>query len=365
MLTTDYDLRVPLTHIPLLLPQLPTLKQLTPYLKRIDDNRIYTNFGPLVKEFEQRLARYFHIEPTQLVAMSNATLALEGAIQTRAKPNTIWDCPSWTFAATPLSIKRAGMRVRFQDVGPDWRMKPSEEGFSESIVDVLPFGDEANFGRFNLNIDSVVIDGAASFSNLDSIGDQLPANVGLIVSFHATKILQTGEGGVFISKDSEWVEKVRKWSAFGFGVDKQSSFESTNAKMSEYAGAVGLASLDQWPERRKKFLEITQRAGIISNKFNIQVHPALEKGLITPYWIIISDKVKAIEKVFQEQGIETRKWWKNGCHKMPAFRSESIEFLPNTDYYVDNNLGLPFFVGLTDQQFKRIENALETALSRV
>jgi dTDP-4-amino-4,6-dideoxygalactose transaminase len=211
----------------------------------------------------------------------------------------------------------------------------------------------------------VVIDGAASFSNLDSVGDQLPANVGLIVSFHATKILQTGEGGVFISKDSEWVEQVRKWSAFGFGIDKQSSFESTNAKMSEYAAAVGLASLDQWPERRKKFLEITHRAKKISKEFNIQVHPALEKGLITPYWIIVNDNVKAIEKVFQEQGIETRKWWKNGCHKMPAFQSESIEFLPNTDYYVGNNLGLPFFVGLTDKQFKRIENALDAALSKV
>ena len=62
--------------IPVLRPRLPQAKALLPYLKRVDDNRWYTNYGPLLTELEQRLANTLHVQPAELATVSNGTVAL-------------------------------------------------------------------------------------------------------------------------------------------------------------------------------------------------------------------------------------------------------------------------------------------------
>lgn len=111
------------------------------------------------------------------------------------------------------------------------------------------------------------------------------------MSLRATKLIGAGEGGVFISSNEDWVNAVKNWSNFGFlSPGRDAYMAGTNAKLSEYAAAVALASLDIWPSIRNQFLDISSKAINVAHDVGLEVHPAMHKGFITPYWIVVSEK---------------------------------------------------------------------------
>ena len=127
--------------IPVMRPKLPTEKRLRKYLKRIDQNRIYTNYGPLVDDLTNRLATYFGVEVNQLILLTNGTLALQGAVATSSELGSMWNCPSWTFVATSQSIISAGCIPQFVDVGSDNWTVPKVLETCIDITDVFIFID--------------------------------------------------------------------------------------------------------------------------------------------------------------------------------------------------------------------------------
>src|SRR3984957_16438928 len=186
-------------EFPVMRPQLPTVDEVLPYLKAMDAARWYANHGPLVRQFESRLAGHFAVEPSRLVTASNATLAI--ALSLRAlgvRAGTLCVMPSWTFVATAAAVVWAGLEPYFIDVDPGtWLITPEDvlkvaaRRPVGAVIVVSPFGAPLDlqcwytFGR-----DSgipVVVDAAAGFDSFRS-RDGSHAAVPVVVSLRVTKV---------------------------------------------------------------------------------------------------------------------------------------------------------------------------------
>jgi dTDP-4-amino-4,6-dideoxygalactose transaminase len=269
--------------------------------------------------------------------------------------------PSWTFAATAHATINANVVPSFVDVALNtWRANFSDKVIN--VVDVLPFGDNLDLNRIPNQIETLVIDGAASILGLASCG-MLPSSkkVALIVSMHATKLLPAGEGAFFVTNSEEWSRKFRAWTNFGFGFEREAEFIATNAKLSEYAAAVALAAFDNMKLIDLKMSGIRKTALKISQHAGISVQPSMNKGFNTPYWILNLYSKEAKEKVVKrlnENKIVNREWWGIGCHKQIAFSGNLKSKLPNTDLLASTTLGIPFHLALRERDFNLIGNVL-------
>ncbi len=342
-------------------PRLPSRFDLRKSLKLMDSSGIYSNFGPLNQELIANFATRFNIPSSSICTVSNATLGLEGAVRTALQNGSSWSMPSWTFTATAAAALNAGEKIEFLDIDSEWRVTPNSG--TRNLIDVLPFGDEINIERLPDSIENLIVDAAASIDTLNIQNFQDKRKFALVVSLHATKLIQAGEGGLFISNDVEWVRRFKSWTNFGMDTARTSNFVGTNAKLSEYAAAVCLASLKNWDRDRKDWLKQTARAMEISDRLGLELLNPMKNSRVTPYWIIKSAFAERIREEFKRQGIPYRSWWESGCHKMPAYASYNVSRLPNTELAAQNSVGLPFHLFLKDSEWKRIESALERACS--
>jgi dTDP-4-amino-4,6-dideoxygalactose transaminase len=349
-------------EVPIFVPLLPLASKVLPYWESIDTNGWYSNFGPLSVLLEERLAKRVGLDKSQVVTIVNATLALQGAIAT-APETKLWHCPSWTFAATAHSIIGAHKDLNLLDVSEDWRMDIGASTYkSKNFVDVLPFGDEIDLNRFSTNIDNLIIDAAGSFDSIQNVNLPQEFPIGIVLSFHPTKALAGGEGALFVSNDAEWVARMRRWANFGFDDGRSAITAGTNAKMSEYACAVTLASLDEWDAVRNDWLKLRDWAFEVSNNAGLTVHPAMAKGFASPYWIVQGEpnRIKKLQELFESGQIQSRQWWGSGCHKMSAFKDFAHGDFRMTDKLANSTLGLPFFRSISESQRLKIEEALNT-----
>ena len=248
---------------------MPTANANLPYLHEIDEARGYSNFGPQLTRFEQRLADRL-AAPTQVVTVTNATQALTLALQAiDLAPGGYVAMPAWTFVATAHAVIQAGLNPWFVDVDPvTWMLDPtSVEELAlnlnievAAVIPVCAFGAMPDLERWLAFREAtgvpVLIDAAAAFDTLSDA--RLPA----VVSLHATKVLGAGEGGFLATVDPKLALRVKQLTSFGFDGSRDSLIPATNAKLSEYAAAVGLAALDNWPGDRLRFMRTAQQLRI-------------------------------------------------------------------------------------------------------
>lgn len=352
--------------VPLLVPSAPSAEDIFPLLKEIDTNKWYSNNGPLNRKLISLFSEYTLIDESRIATCANATLALEGAIATCNLDEKNLELPSWTFAATAHAAARSKFNPKFVDISDDWRSNPSSN--SNLLVDVLPFGDEMRSIAYPPHLKSVVIDGAASFGNLRNINFLSRVPQAIIISLHSTKLIGAGEGAIFISNDSEWADRFRRWTSFGFDENRTAQSEGTNAKLSEYAAAVGVASFEHWQKIRGSYEELTSWAYSTSIRLGLETHPAMERGLVSPYWIIkFPDEHSklSVSRYLLENGIQTRDWWESGCHKMPVFSEIKFDNLGKTEELAGRTLGLPFHLFMTDEVKNYVAGNLEDSLAKI
>lgn len=274
-----------------LVPDVPTADEILPYLRRIDENKWYTNTGPLVQELETRLGG---------VTVSSATLGLELAAQCVFRSRRV-RVPAFTFAASVTALIRAGFEPVLCDVGEDWSLVDPDE----QSLNVCPFGAPVNGGG--------LIDAASAWGN-QKHGVR-------VFSLHATKSLPAGEGGL-VCGPPELLERIRKLANFGLDPTAFAhgivTDPGTNAKLSEYHAAVALASLERSPWWRVELDAAYQER---LSDLRLQPRPA---GVYTTFPIRVwnADRVAAD---MASRGIETRRWYTPTMDRHPAFRHLKVE----------------------------------------
>jgi dTDP-4-amino-4,6-dideoxygalactose transaminase len=362
--------------IPLMRPLLPTFEKLAPYLREIDENRRYTNFGPLVTRFEGRLADLLRIPKTQVVTIVNGTVALSAALLAAgARPGTKCLVPAWTFVASAAAVRAADLVPHFVDVTRETWM-PDPDALSRrtdlpqigAVMVVGPFGtpvDTAAWERFSTETGiPVVIDAAACFDAVISVPAARPGSVPTVISLHATKALGVGEGGLVISSDDKMTLRLRRLSNFGIWGRPEGTILGSNGKMSEYHAAVGLAALDGWAERRAALVSRTRcYAQALAHLPQVRTLSAFGQGSVSVYCVVcVPGDIHAIIERLSAMGIESRRWWLDGVHALAAYGSFGRDDLTVTGELASSALALPFSHDISDADIERVVECLETTL---
>lgn len=356
-------------------PLLPLAEHVMPYLKQIDQNRWYTNFGPLVENFEKRLADFYGVSPPHIKSMANGTEALINILKAMELPKgSFCLMPSWTFIATPASALSAGLVPYFLDVSEDtWQLEPEAvkaqlpliKGKVSSLMVVAPFGVPVDRGKWDCFTEEtgikVVIDGAAAFDSISNISEAGVGKTPIMISMHATKVFGIGEGGIVLSTDEVLIQRLRELSNFGFNISRVIRIPGTNSKMCEYNAAVGMAALDLWSTKREVWLRLKHH--YIEAFRRTHIHsPWLEEEWVSSTCNVQLPKENALEVVAKlaEYGIEARQWWGNGCHAQPAYAHYSKNALPVTEKLGRSVIALPFTLDMRKEDVAFVAETLKS-----
>jgi len=233
-------------------PSLPRLENVIPLLERIWESRQLTNLGPLLRQFEVELAEHLGVQHVSLV--TNATMGLVLAMhQAKLTGGEVITTP-FSFVATTHAIRQAGCVPVFADVDPDTlNLDPAKvEALitpkTRAILPVHVFGtpcDTDGFGnvaeRHGLTL---IYDAAHAFGVRDAKDQSILQHGDMsVLSFHATKVFNTFEGGAVLSHDLETKQAIDRLANFGLCDETAVDALGTNAKMNEFSAAVGLAQL--------------------------------------------------------------------------------------------------------------------------
>lgn len=363
-----------LSTISLLRPQIPPAEALLPWLRRIDANAHYTNFGPLNAEFEQALAA-LHADglPCTATSFANATAALTAWLNvSTARRKGLVLLPALTFTATAQAVLASGNTPWFADVdAATWLLCPQH---AHSLAADLPLVAVLPVAAYGMPCPAiawdefardttlpVLIDAAGAFGN-QTLGDA----VDIAFSFHATKALAAGEGGAILSRRHGLAAELKRYSNFGIDTSNGETVATgSNAKLSEYHAAVALSSLAQWPIYRQQRQQIHRRyVEILQARCpSVELAPRAPDGIYTlmPVLLPAGTERDRVAARLAAAGVETRAWY---CPPLPAqahFQHCPRESrLPATEALGRRLLGLPFHPWLTEEDMQRIATLLAT-----
>jgi dTDP-4-amino-4,6-dideoxygalactose transaminase len=231
-------------------PYLPPLEEFTPYLEQIWANGQLTNNGPFHRQFEKELADYLNVRYISL--FTNATLALVTALQALRITGEVITTP-YSFVATTHALWWNNIKPVFVDIEPDHcnldpeRIEAAITPRTTAILPVHVYGNPCKVVRIKEIADAyglkVIYDACHTFGV--TIEGEPVLNVGdlSVMSFHATKVFNTFEGGAIISHDEGMKKRVDYLKNFGFAGETTVVAPGINAKMSEVQAAMGVLQL--------------------------------------------------------------------------------------------------------------------------
>jgi dTDP-4-amino-4,6-dideoxygalactose transaminase len=243
-------------------PSLPPLEEFTGLLKQIWETKILTNNGPFHQQFEQELADYLGVKHLSL--FSNGTLALITALQALRITGEVITTP-YSFVATTHSLWWNNIKPVFADIEPGYfNLDPEkvEAAITPQTTAIMPvhvYGNPCKMERFQQIADTyglkLIYDAAHAFGV--KINGNSVLNYGdlSILSFHATKVFNTIEGGAIICPDEKTKKRIDYLKNFGFADETTVIEPGINAKMNELQSAFGLLQLkyvDEYIAKRRK-----------------------------------------------------------------------------------------------------------------
>jgi dTDP-4-amino-4,6-dideoxygalactose transaminase len=349
-------------------------------LRRIDDSRIYSNWGPLATELERRLAAHFGLNDGSVVSASSGTSALVGAILAsagRAKPaRPLAVVPALTFVATAIAVEQCGYQPYIVDVDVGtWQLditRVEHHRLRDQIglvVAAAPFGrpvPQEMCSTFQRRTGiPVVIDGGASFEAMSTNPACYIGEIATALSFHATKSFATGEGGCIVTTNTRLATLATQALNFGFHGTRESVIPSTNGKMSEYHAAVGLAELDGWDEKRRRLDDVAIRYRRRMQSAVFADRLACAPDLASCYVLfraIDAYEARRVQRIFSHSGIDFRLWYGTGVIGQPHFNNAAHDMLQVTECLAPHLVGLPVATDLTDTDIDRVVSSLQAAV---
>jgi len=347
--------------------------------QKILDSRWLTNDGLFVREFEQRIADLVGVK--HCVAICNGTVALEISIRALEMKGEII-VPSFTFVATAHALEWQGIKPIFCDIDPvthnidPIKIEQMITTRTAGIIGVHVWGrpcdvdalDEIAHRRgLKLLFDSAHALGCTYKRKM--IGNFGDAEV---FSFHATKFVNSLEGGAVATNDDQLARKIRLLKNFGFTTYDEIESVGTNGKMNEVSAAMGLTNLESMDE----FIEINRRnykqyAAELAGLEGVTVLSYSEEEKCNYQYVVLEiDKDKTILirdqliKILQAENILARRYFYPGCHRMEPYRSlypNAHTFLPETERVAAQVMNLPTGQETTPEKIRIVCNIIHTA----
>jgi len=352
-------------------PYLPDLKEFYPYLEAIWESKNLTNGGIFHQRLETELCEYLGVKHISL--FSNGTIALIVALQALGISGEVITTP-YSFVATTNSLIWNGISPVFSDIDPhSMNLDPGliENAITDKTKAILPvhcYGTPCDMEGIQKIADkhklSIVYDASHAFG-VNYKGKSV-LNFGDLstLSFHATKIFNTFEGGAIISHTPEMKKRIDHLKNFGF-VDEVTVVESgMNGKMSEINAAFGLLQLKHMPEvakQRKAVADFYNQN--LANIPGITVSPDnYSPGSNHSYYPILVGPEFGLSRdglyeKLKEHGIFSRRYFYPLISDFPMYKSltsSNAENLPVAKEIASQVLCLPIYPGLIEAQLNEI-----------
>ncbi|MEQ8172612.1 MAG: DegT/DnrJ/EryC1/StrS family aminotransferase, partial [Candidatus Eremiobacterota bacterium] len=353
-------------------PFLPPLEEFIPYLNEIWESKWLTNMGQFHRNFEKALREYLGVKYISLFA--NGTLALITALQALRISGEVITTP-YSFVATTHALHWNGIKPVFCDIENEtFNLDPEkiESAITPRTTAILPvhiYGNPCNVTRIQ-NIAEiyglyVIYDACHAFGV--KINDTSILNFGdlSVLSFHATKVFNTFEGGAIVCQDEKTKKRIDFLKNFGFADEVTVIAPGINAKMNEVQAAFGLLQLkyiDEAIEKRRKiayrYCNLLKGVDGISYLDDL---PGVKHNY--PYFPILIDSKrfgKTREEVYEEMkknDIYTRRYFYPLISHFPAYRglpSAAPDNLSNAEKVTSQVLCLPIHPNLTETEIKQI-----------
>jgi dTDP-4-amino-4,6-dideoxygalactose transaminase len=345
-------------------------------INEIFERRWLSNDGPLVKEFEEKIAA--HIGASHCIAVCNATVGLEIAIRALELTGQVI-VPSYTFIATAHALTWLGLQPVFADIDVQTHnidpvsIKKLINSSTSGIIGVHLWGRPCDTDAISKIAKrhglKVMYDAAHAFGS--SKGEVMVGNFGEceVFSFHATKFLNSFEGGAIVTNNEELADKIRLMRNFGFqGFDNVISL-GINGKMNEACAAMGLTSLESVNE----FININSKnhACYRDNLSDIDGISLLERedsGSHNFQYIVLEvdetrfgkTRDQIIEHLHQNNVIARKYFWP-GCHEMDPYKSSEPDYfrrLKNTQLVAKRVIVLPTGETIDERIIQKICNII-------
>ena len=361
-------------------PALPPLDEFVGSLKDIWDSKWLTNKGKFHQQLEAALAEYLGVKYVSL--FSNGTLALISALQVLRITGEVITTP-YTFVATTHSLHWNGIKPVFVDVDPFYgNLDPAkiEAAITPKTTAILPvhvYGNPADVGKIQEIADiyglKVIYDAAHAFG-VNYKGQSI-LNFGdlSILSFHATKVYNTIEGGAIISHDEKTKKRIDYLKNFGFKNETTVIAPGINAKMNEVQAAYGLLQLKYLKEniRKRKVVAViyNQELEKIGGVRILKQHPNADHNY--PYYpVFVNEKEygKTRDELYnylKSNDIFGRRYFYPLVSDFPMYKgldSARIDNLPNAHQIANQVICLPIYPELDQNLVKFICTLIKDAI---
>ena len=336
------------------------------------DRHWLTNNGPLVREFEQRISQYVGVN--HCICVCNATIGLEIAIRAANLHGEVI-VPSFTFVATAHALQWHEITPVFADIDPaTHNLDPAkvERHITARTTAILgthlwgrPCPVEALAeiaGRRGLKL---VFDAAHAFGC--SHCGRMVGGFGLaeVFSFHATKFLNSFEGGAITTNDDDLAAKIRLMTNFGFSGYDNVIHLGTNGKMTEVCAAMGLTNLEGLDEivaaNRQNY--DAYRTGLVGTPgVHLIDYDASERANYQYVVLEVESDLAPLSRdelveVLHAENVLARKYFWPGCHRMEPYRALQPNaglMLPETERLAERIVVLPNGQSISEEAVDRI-----------
>lgn len=356
-------------------PHLPPLEDLLPLLQRIWDTRVLTNGGPMHQELERELSTFLGVEHISL--FNNCTIGLITALQALRINGEVVTTP-YSFVATAHSLLWNGITPVFVDIEPETlnidpaRIEAAITPRTTAILAVHCYGNPCDVDRideiarrYNLR---VIYDAAHAFGVRCHCGSVLQHGDLSVLSFHATKVFNTFEGGAIVSRSAEMKHHIDQLKNFGFVDEVTVTSPGINGKMNELQAAIGLLQLRDFHEvlDKRRAVEEAYRAGLASVP-GIRCLPARPEQssnhsyfpiLVGPGYPLTRDR---LYDQLKARGIHCRRYFYPLISDFPMYRglaSSSHANLPVAARTAQQVLCLPIYPDLPADTVQSIVDAI-------
>jgi dTDP-4-amino-4,6-dideoxygalactose transaminase len=360
-------------------PNIGDRDRLMERIEGVIDRRWLTNAGPLVHEFEQAIAELLGVP--HCIAMCNGTVALEIAIRAAGLSGEVIVSP-FTFVATAHALQWQEITPVFCDVDPRThnidpaRVEELITPRTTGILGVHIWGRPApvdELARIAGEHDLRLLFDAAHALGCSTDGRMVGGfGTAEVLSFHATKVVNSFEGGAIVTADEGFANVARLMRNHGFADYDEVGHVGTNGKMSEIAAAMGLTSL----ESREQF--------VAANRRNYETYRAALEGVDGVELIDYDDRESCnwqyvvvevdesagltrdeLQAVLWAENVLARRYFFPGCHRMEPYRTlfpDAAERLPETERLVERVLALPTGTSMTTDAVTIVAGLVEGAL---
>ena len=316
-------------------PDLPPLQEFLPYLEEIWESKVLTNNGPFHKQLEAALADYLGVNYISL--FSNATIALVTALQSLRISGEVITTP-YSFVATAHSLSWNGIKPVFVDIDPitlNLDPRKIEACITPETTAILPvhcYGTPCDTETIQSIADNynlrVIYDAAHAFG-VKQRGQSILQHGDLsVLSFHATKVFNTFEGGAIVSPDAKTKQHIDNLKNFGFVNDTTVVAAGINGKMSEFNAALGLLQLKYVDEAILKRKQVDDLYRSLLGKIQgIRLLPRSKTGLSNYAYfpIIVGDEYPVsrdeLYKRLNDEGIHSRRYFFPLISEFPMYRN--------------------------------------------